>query len=53
MVFNLTDATPFKKTAIVFFYDKGGKLQQAGWIVGWCQLKVASRSHSSRPIASM
>ena len=33
-------------------YDKGGTIQRAGCLVTGCQIKVASRSYSSRPMAS-
>ena len=39
-------------TCTVVLYDKGGTIQQAGCLVTGCQIKVASRSHSSRPMAS-
>ena len=36
----------------VVLYDKGGTIERAGCLVTGCQIKVAPRSHSSRPMAS-
>ena len=36
----------------LIYYDKGGSIKRAGCLVTGCQIKMASRSHSSRPMAS-
>ena len=36
---------------VKWFSDTGGTIQQAGYLVTMCQIKVASKSHSSRPMA--
>ena len=42
---------PKSRTGAVVLYDKGSAIQQAGYLVTMCQIKVASKSHSSRPMA--
>ena len=42
------ESISFKATS----YIQWGKIQRAGCLVTGCQIKVASRSHISRPIAS-